>query len=59
LIGTTAEHFRACNSHLEIHPDEGLIITAAAARGLEVNVGDAIRFVELNPDPELLTPKAV
>jgi arginine/ornithine N-succinyltransferase beta subunit len=54
LIGTTAEHFRACSSHLEHRPGEGLIITAAAARALEVNVGDAIRFVELDADSQLL-----
>jgi arginine N-succinyltransferase len=48
LLGTTAENFRACCTRVEYHPGEGLTIPATAAKALQVNVGDAIRFVELD-----------
>jgi len=48
LLGTTTDRFRACTAPLEHRAGKGLTITAACAKALDVQAGDAIRFVELD-----------
>jgi arginine N-succinyltransferase len=59
MVGTTTERFRACQGPVDVSGREGIRITAECAAGLGVNVGDAVRIVELSPPPQLPTPKAV
>ena len=48
LMGTTGNNFRASAGRLQIRPDRGLAITGECARAMEIDVGDDIRFAELN-----------
>lgn len=48
LIGTTAERFRACGGRLLVRDGGGVVINADVAKVLEVQVGDSVRFVELD-----------
>jgi arginine N-succinyltransferase len=57
MIGTT-DTFRACKGPAELSRG-GARIGADVAAALELNVGDAVRVVEMSPAPALETPKAV
>jgi arginine N-succinyltransferase len=62
MIGTTAaaEPFRACKGPVEPGGRDGSVrITADVAAALRLNVGDAVRIVELSPPPPRQAPKAV
>lgn len=59
MIGTTAEHFRACMAPLDVLADNEVRISRDVAAALECSVGDSVRVVEMSPAPEMLTPKAV
>jgi arginine N-succinyltransferase len=58
MIGTTTERFRACKGPVELSR-ASVRIGADLAAALELNVGDAVRVVEMSPAPRLGTPKAV
>ena len=47
LLGTTADHFRACHAAIQLDPD-GIVIPQTAADALQVQPGDQIRIVELD-----------
>jgi len=48
IMGTTSENFRACKGAIdEKDPGGGVRISQACASALQVNVGDRIRYVEL------------
>jgi arginine N-succinyltransferase len=49
MIGTTSEDFRAVKCPIDRRNVEGIRIPAEAAAALGVNVGDAVRIVELCP----------
>jgi arginine N-succinyltransferase len=49
MIGTTSEDFRAVKCPIDRRNVEGIRIPADAAAALGVNVGDAVRIVELCP----------
>jgi arginine N-succinyltransferase len=59
MIGTTTEKFRAGKGPVEFASRAGVRITSDVAAALELEVGDAVRVVELSPAPALETPKAV
>jgi arginine N-succinyltransferase len=58
LLGTTAEHFRACGGRLIQRTSGGVVIESTAAKALEVKIGDAVRFVELNQERDREVAKA-
>ena len=59
MIGTTTEKFRACRGTLLVGSRDGVHVGADVAAALELNVGDAVRIVEMSPPPALERPKAV
>ena len=61
MIGTTTERFRACKAAVDVRGGgrDGVRIAADVAGALGLNVGDAVRIVEMTPPPLLETPKAV
>jgi arginine N-succinyltransferase len=49
MISTTQSEFRACKGPVDENHPEGVRIGSQCAEALKVQVGDAIRFVELHP----------